>query len=392
MHLTSLARQYCPETRLTSDLIRWAKIKWIGRCDLTDQEVTEGEHNEEIRERIIQKCKKRWNKIYRMFEKDAIKNAKSHIGQELLVGSQLYSDIIFCNFAYGFTADEYFAFELENKSANERHKYASDRYRRKMAFMLNDFFAIGVFLDKFQTYQELKDVFLRDAISVKSDKDKESFLEFIRNHPNFIKKRVDLARGESVELVSVQNRMQSPEQLFQYIRKNGHCILEEQIEQAPALAIFHPSSVNTIRCISFRVGNKLEIPYCILRTGRGSSVIDNASAGGISAAIDAKTGVVFTNGMDEKNNVYAIHPDGQIPFKGYQIPDWASFLELIQDVATRREGVNCIGWDVAYSTKGWCIVEGNFAPQIEARQVLCGGMKAEFDALINKIHNLGEID
>ena len=66
------------------------------------------------------------------------------------------------------------------------------------------------------------------------------------------------------------------------------------------------------------------------------------------------------------------------------MPKWDSFLSLIRDIATRKEGLRFIGWDMAYSTKGWCVVEGNYAPQLEARQVLCGGMRDEFEAIIER--------
>ena len=382
MHLSKMLRKYIPRTRKTSELLNQLMLKRASRFLITPEQINAGEKDFEAKEAILNRCKKRWKKEY----KKTLVDAKKHIdiaGAAALQDSQnILTDILFCHFAYGFTSDEYFAYELREKKAEERNSYISDRDRIKMAFRLNDYFDAGIFLDKYQTYLAYHDVFKREAILIQSDEDKENYQKFVQCHPVFIKKRVDLARGESVSVISLDGTAEMQESVYREIRKSGSCILEEKIEQKEELAVFHPSSVNTIRCVAIWGKDGVEIPYCILRTGRSGSVIDNASAGGISAAIDPKTGIVVTDGMDERNTVFQSHPDGKVTFKGYQMPEWPAFLALIQDVATRREGIRFIGWDIAYSTKGWCVVEGNFAPQLEARQVLCGGMKEEFDRIM----------
>ena len=384
MHLMALARKYCPRTRWMSNTLTKMKLRKSSRFLLPEQQVLRGEAGAEARQEILSWCRQHWSEAYQSAERDARKDMDTAGVSASPESREILADILFCHFAYGFTSDEYFAFALQAKSPEERRCYVSNRYRNRMAIALNDFFDAEIFLDKYRTYLEYRDVFKRDAVRIESDKDKPDFLAFVNRHASFIKKRVDLARGESVELVSTDGDPMKNDALFREIRKSGTCILEECIRQGEALAVFHPASVNTVRCVAFWGKDGVEIPYCILRTGRGGSVIDNASAGGISAAIDPKTGIVTTDGMDERNHVFREHPDGHVTFKGCQLPEWPALLALIDDIATRRQGIRFIGWDLAYSTKGWCVVEGNFAPQLEARQVLCGGMKEEFDRLMGQ--------
>lgn len=380
MKISAMLRRYLPRWQVFDVLM---KQLFLARCDrflLPEEDVLQAEMDPACKKKVLEKCRKKWGAKYTNVKKEAaLKIHEFGVDQNQ---EELIADAVFCHFAYGFSADEYFAFQLADKTIQERKQYISDQYRTKLAIYLNDYFPMEIFLDKYKTYQYYQDAYKRDVICVFSEKDWDSFSAFYDNHSSFIKKRVDLARGNSVELISKDPTAEKKKELFQSIISSGKCVLEEVIDQAEPLAVFHPASVNTVRMITIWKDGKLDIPYCILRTGRGSAVIDNASAGGISAAIDPKTGVISTDGMDERNHIYAKHPDSDVVFKGYAIPEWDTLLDYIKEIVARYPGVVYVGWDLAYSKRGWCLVEGNHAPQVEARQVLCGGMKEEFDRII----------
>ena len=384
MHVTTIARKLCPRSRWMSAILNRMRLWKLAKLTLPEKLLEQGERSEAGKTKAAAWCRQHWEKEYAAAEKEAREQLTLQSIPDGADAERLLADILFCRFAYGFTADEFFAYELRGKSPETRRTYISDRSRNRLAIELNDFFDAGVFLDKYQTYLSYQDAFKREAILIQSDQDRQAFLQFVERHPVFVKKRVDLARGESVEIVAVDELPEERERVFREIRQSGRCILEEKIEQAAELAAFHPGSVNTVRCVVIWTKDRVEIPYCILRTGRGGSVIDNASAGGISAAIDPETGIVTTDGMDERNQRFAEHPDGHVVFKGYRMPEWTELLALVRDIAVRRDSIRYIGWDLACSTKGWCVVEGNYAPQLEARQVLCGGMRREFEAILGR--------
>ena len=120
-----------------------------------------------------------------------------------------------------------------------------------------------------------------------------------------------------------------------------------------------------------------------LRVGRGDGIIDNFSAGGISALIDPETGCICSDGADKKGRRYAAHPDTGVRFNGYRLPEWDKAVAMVTTAAHMVPGNHYCGWDLAYSTHGWCMVEANCTAQMGGMQIITQtGRKAELEALI----------
>ena len=77
-----------------------------------------------------------------------------------------------------------------------------------------------------------------------------------------------------------------------------------------------------------------------------------------------QTGVIETKGYYESGDTTDEHPVSHIKMIGFQFPKWDELLEMLNEVATNMiSTINYIGWDVAYTPKGWVIIEGNFFGQ-----------------------------
>lgn len=138
---------------------------------------------------------------------------------------------------------------------------------------------------------------------------------------------------------------------------NNTFIVEGLIEQDCRLSIFNTSSVNTVRLPTIINRNGFHVIGPFLRTGRAGSIVDNGGGGGIVSAIDEKTGLVISNGFDEKGNHYETHPDSGICFKNFQIPEWDALLTLAKEIHYKMKGHKYIAWDFAYTSKGWVLNE-----------------------------------
>ena len=115
----------------------------------------------------------------------------------------------------------------------------------------------------------------------------------------------------------------------------------------------------------------------------GDGIIDNFSAGGISALIDPETGCICSDGADKKGRRYAAHPDTGVRFNGYRLPEWDKAVAMVTTAAHMVPGNHYCGWDLAYSTHGWCMVEANCTAQMGGMQIITQtGRKAELEALI----------
>ena len=161
-------------------------------------------------------------------------------------------------------------------------------------------------------------------------------------------------------------------------------ILEQIIEQGEALSRIHPQSVNTLRIPTVVLADgEVRLFHPTLRVGRGDGIIDNFSAGGISALIDPETGCICSDGADKKGRRYAAHPDTGVRFNGYRLPEWDKAVAMVTTAAHMVPGNHYCGWDLAYSTHGWCMVEANCTAQMGGMQIITQtGRKAELEALI----------
>ena len=109
----------------------------------------------------------------------------------------------------------------------------------------------------------------------------------------------------------------------------GKYLAEEFIRSDASLAHFHPESLNTLRVITFRRGERFEVFGAGLRVGNNGLHVDNAHGGGIFCEIDPATGVIMTDGLDEHGNSYILHPMTGVRFRGTPIPQWEEILSLI---------------------------------------------------------------
>lgn len=278
--------------------------------------------------------------------------------------NQIKKDMLYWYLAYGYSIGEYLCYEFVNKSIEERRLFYSDRESVCLAYDLNDIDAMKLFLDKMKTYNKFEKYFHRKAIAISESKDFEQFKNFIKLYRKFFKKNVFESCGRSIELINVDEDTRTEIELFKYLISEGKVILEERVIQSAEMNIFNPTSVNTVRCITVNIKGEINVPYCFMKTGRNGAVIDNGAAGGILVGVDSCTGVLGTQGVDEFNRRYEMHPDSNIVFKGYQLPKWDEMIGICKEMALSIPQVRLIGWDMAYTEGGWVLIEGNAMTEV----------------------------
>ena len=151
-------------------------------------------------------------------------------------------------------------------------------------------------------------------------------------------------------------------QLFDYYKEN-YCI-QEFIQQHDRMCALNPSSVNTIRILTYRSGMEILVLYTVVRIGREGKEIDNESAGGISAVIneDGKLGRYAFGAPGEDQVEYT---DTGIRLEGYEIPSYKSVVDTVTKLHYRLPFFNLIGWDMAVGVDGEPIlVEWNICTEL----------------------------
>lgn len=377
-------RKNFPNIRFLRSMITKKRIRKYREPLLSEADVIRGESDFREKERLLAECLEKYPE-YAMYSQRMLESLfrRAPEYKDRTDQAQLRTDVLFCQYAYGFVAEEYLCFGLEHKTMEQRRAFVSDIDRLCYVYRMNDPFEVPVFNNKTRTYEQFAKYFKRDAIAIQKPEDLSKFLSYAEKHPVFVKKAAYESMGRSVELVDIRGCGKKPEELFRELIGKGLHLLEEKVEQSPTLAALHPGSVNTIRCITVQTKSGIQVPYCFMKVGRDGSFVDNGGAGGIFVGIDTATGRLNTTGIDELNVRYETHPNTGIAFCGYQIPEWDSMIAICKEMSATMKKVKYIGWDMAHTDHGWVVIEGNGMSQMIAPQmVFQRGIKAEIEALI----------
>lgn len=207
------------------------------------------------------------------------------------------------------------------------------------------------------------------------------------NMENSIIKPTLRSKGKGVQLIKVKNGITSIdgltiEQVFKKYSKNF--IIQECIKQHEKMAALNPTSVNTIRVLSYRSGMEVLIIYSVVRIGRKGQVIDNQSAGGISTTItkDGKLGKVAFGGYSEDN---ILTTDTGVVLEGYEIPSYDKAIEMVKRLHLKLPYANIVGWDVAINEDGNpVLVEFNTNPGL-SQSAFKSGMGEYTERIIREL-------
>ena len=289
---------------------------------------------------------------------------------------RLMLDIYFSELYYRISPDEYFLYQFENKTDEERRAYIGEAEKDMLCDEIGDAKSRRTLADKYECYLYFKEFYGRDVIKISGEEDRAVFEEFLSKHKDFIVKPVDRSGGEGIYRMTVENT--NVDECFQKVIAGRPCIVEQCIEQKYEMARFHPQSVNTIRIGTFYNAGEVKILFSTLRTGTGNAIADNARVGGLLASVNTANGKIQSGGYTKRGKVYQAHPDTGCVFDGFQIPYWQDLLDVVVKAARAFPQHNYISWDFALTDSGWIIVEANSRGEFAAYQIFFGGIRELF--------------
>lgn len=142
-------------------------------------------------------------------------------------------------------------------------------------------------------------------------------------------------------------------------------VVQERLEQHPDMAKLNPTSLNTIRVMSYRRGNEIVVLYAVVRIGRKDQIVDNETAGGIKADIDLKTGRIKGCAIGSPKESLMPVTDVGTPTDNYQIPCFDKVLDVVKEMHFRLPYFNLIGWDMSVDKDGKpALIEWNRAAEL----------------------------
>lgn len=154
-------------------------------------------------------------------------------------------------------------------------------------------------------------------------------------------------------------------------------LVQELIVQDETISALCPSSINTIRLQTVMDRNGNVIPFGPgLRIGRVGSYVDNWAKGGVFVGIDSQTGRLKDIGILKPQYGTKVHehPDTHVVFHDYPIPYYKEAERMAVTLHKMMYRSHSIGWDIAVTSNGPVVVEGNDRWEISLIQAVHGGL------------------
>lgn len=137
--------------------------------------------------------------------------------------------------------------------------------------------------------------------------------------------------------------------------------VQKVIEQHHVMATPHPSSVNTLRMVTFRWDKKIHHLLTYARFGGNNNVKDHAISGGVSVGV-TDSGQLMDFAIDTHCNIHTHHPTTNYDFSNKaQVPNYPDFVNYVKSLHKRILHHDYVSWDIAVGMNGQPIfIEANF--------------------------------
>lgn len=266
-------------------------------------------------------------------------------------------DMIKSFIIYGSGYTDYMKGNYINLNHKERKNFITDRKYRKMINYLNDEKYQDIFLDKIKFNDKFKNFIKRDYLDLRKCNYK-TLEKFIKDKDDFFVKKHNKNGGDGVEKIVVSESL-DVKKLYKKLIDNEQYLVEETIIQHDYFNKVNPSVVNNIRMVTLLKDNKVYLLFNTIRLNDGNVEVINCED--IFATI-LDNGKIVGNMVDAEFNIYEKHPVTDFDFSKLQVPYMKEAIEMVKEAALVVPEIRFVGWDVAITNDGPCLIEGNFYP------------------------------
>lgn len=142
----------------------------------------------------------------------------------------------------------------------------------------------------------------------------------------------------------------------------GPHMLQPRIVNHQAIAGLGCGGASTARIVTIRFPDRAAEPlWSVFKMSASGAAADNFMRGGLLAPIDADSGTLGPALKQGSNALHEIHPDTGAAITGVKLPQWSQALQCClraHDALFAR--FPSVGWDVAFTSEGPSLIEGNW--------------------------------
>ena len=196
----------------------------------------------------------------------------------------------------------------------------------------------------------------------------EEALEICENLKDVVIKPSMLGKwGTGVRLFSSDNGRVGDSSTIKdlFLEYKEDFIIQRRVVQHPGMSRLNPTSLNTLRVLSFHRGDEVFIQYVVVRIGRKGKWVDNETAGGINADVDLTDGRIKDCAYGTPAEKRILTTDVGTVLKGFVIPAFDEVVSIVKSLHKRLPYFNLIGWDFAIDDVGEpVLIEWNRCPDL----------------------------
>lgn len=297
----------------------------------------------------------------------------------------IFFDMILCSILYQAGYMDYYVFCFEDLKPKIRKTFITRGVNNQYIRTMNNREYYHLFDNKIEFNHLFQKFLNRDYLDLNTSS-LEEFQRFIKKHPIFMAKPVDLQCGKGIEKIKVKENT-NLKNLYQKLIENKQVLVEEYVLQHSKMNELFPYSVNTLRIVSAYKNGKTTILFRAIRIGNGKNVVDNFNHGGMYSVVNEK-GIIEKPAIDKNGVIYTEHPVTKTEIVGFQIPYFKEAIAMVKEAAKVVPEVGLVGFDIAITEKGPVMIEGNQLPGYDIYQSKIHlnsdgtGMKPLFDQVI----------
>ncbi len=160
-----------------------------------------------------------------------------------------------------------------------------------------------------------------------------------------VKPTIDSGSGRAVHFMTEDEREHIKSTL---VGVGSDFIMQEAIKQHPVFSSINPSSVNTLRVMTYILNDNIYHIPIALRMGTGTSRVDNIHAGGLAVGV-LDSGELLPSayqlGYGDNKNRFIKHPSTGVEFKNIVLPAIDKVIETAYSVHGRFPRLGIVSWD-----------------------------------------------
>ena len=301
-------------------------------------------------------------------------------------------------FKYGFTNDEYYYYGLDVKGAKcddficelwsldnlvyfqNNHPYGikvTSDHDYSYNGCLRDKWIFALLMNEFGIPTPKTIGLIKNKQFTRPGEFSQSLSEIAKKDLDVMVKPIEVNGGEGIFHLKVKDGVMTVggmaitvEQLGDKVG-NGIFIVQSFIDnQHEGMKKLFPGAVNTLRITLVQNGKgDSELLGVMCMMGAHGAECSNWHFGGVCANVKSD-GTVDKYGYSMSDKRVTKHPDSGVVFEGYKIPYYDEAVVLAKRCMKSFYGLKSVGWDIAITTNGPIVIEGNDDWGLAAHQMV----------------------